>query len=51
MVTRPVTHAAKIRRLAELGFITLDDDPESRHQLIGIDFHAIETDFEEVAID
>ena len=43
------TFIREIRRLAELGFITLDDDPESGHQLIGIDFNAIEIDFEELA--
>lgn len=43
------TFIREIRRLAELGFITLDDDPGSGHQLIGIDFNAIEIDFEEVA--
>ena len=43
------TFIREIRRLAELGFITLDDDPGSRHQLIGINFEAIEIDFEEIA--
>ncbi len=35
------TFIREIRRLAELGFITLADDPGSRHQLIGIDFGEI----------
>ena len=43
------TFIREIRRLAELGFIAVDDDPESGRTLIGIDFHAIEMDFEEVA--
>lgn len=43
------TFIREIRRLAELGFITLDDDPDSGHQFVGIDFNAIEIDFEEVA--
>ena len=43
------TFVREIRRLAELGFITLDDDPDSGHQWIAIDFHAIEIDFEEIA--
>ncbi len=43
------TFIREIRRLAELGFMTLDDDPESGHQLIGIDFDAIEIDFAELA--
>lgn len=47
-----VTHRTfirEIRRLAELRFITLDDDPDSGHQLIEINFNAIEIDFEEIA--
>lgn len=43
------TFIREIRRLAELRFITLDDDPDSGHQLIGINFNAIEIDFEEIA--
>ena len=45
----PRTFIREIRRLAELGFITLDDDPDSRHQLVSVDFRAIEIDFEEIA--
>lgn len=43
------TFIREIRRLAELRFITLDDDPDSGHQLIGINFNAIEIDFEKIA--
>lgn len=43
------TFIREIRRLAELGFITLAEDLESGHELIEIDFRAIEIDFEEVA--
>jgi len=43
------TFIREIRRLAELGFIALADDPESGHEFIEIDFRAIEIDFEEVA--
>ena len=43
------TFIREIRRLAELGFITLDDDAGSGHQFVGINFNAIEIDFEEVA--
>ena len=43
------TFIREIRRLAELGFISLEDDPDSGHQLVGIDFNAIEIDFDEIA--
>ena len=43
------TFIREIRRLAELGFITLEDDPATGHQLVGIDFNAIEIDFDEIA--
>lgn len=43
------TFIREIRRLAELGFITLAADPESGHEFIEIDFRGIEIDFEEVA--
>ena len=43
------TFIREIRRLAELGFISLEDEPESGHQLVGIDFNAIEIDFGELA--
>lgn len=43
------TFIREIRRLAELGFIAVDHDPESGHELIAIDFHAIEIDFEVIA--
>ena len=39
------TFIREIRRLAELGFITLDDDAGSGHQFVGINFNAIEIDF------
>lgn len=45
----PRTFIREISRLAELGFITLQDDPDSGHQLVSIDFGAIEIDFDEVA--
>ncbi|MYE17120.1 MAG: Fic family protein [Gemmatimonadetes bacterium] len=43
------TFIREIRRLAELGFISLEEDPATGHQLVGIDFNAIEIDFEEIA--
>ena len=43
------TFIREIRRLAELGFISLEDDPDSGHQFVGIDFNAIEIDFDEIA--
>lgn len=45
----PRTFIREIRRLAELGFIILEDDPNSGHQLVSIDFRAIEIDFDELA--
>ena len=43
------TFMREIQRLAELGFVTLEDDPDSGHLFIGIDFRAIEIDFADVA--
>lgn len=43
------TFIREIRRLSELGFITLEVDPESGRELVGIDFNAIEIDFGELA--
>ena len=45
----PRTFIREIRRLAELGFIAIDDDSDSGRQLVGIDFNAIEIDFGEMA--
>ena len=45
----PRTFIREIRRLAELGFISLEHDPNTGHQFVGIDFNAIEIDFEEIA--
>ena len=45
----PRTFIREIRRLAELGFIAIDDDSDSGRQLVGIDFNAIEIDFDEMA--
>ncbi len=45
----PRTFIREIRRLAELGFISLQDDPDSGHQQVSIDFGAIEIDFDEIA--
>lgn len=45
----PRTFIREIRRLAELGFISLEEDPDTGHQLVGIDFNAIEIDFDEIA--
>ena len=43
------TFIREILRLAELGFIALETEPETGQQTIGIDFGAIERDFEEIA--
>ena len=43
------TFIREIHRLAELGFISLEDHPDSGHQFVGIDFNAIEIDFDEIA--
>ncbi len=43
------TFIREIRRLAELGFITLQKDPDSGRRFVGIDFNASEIDFDEVA--
>ena len=48
-VRQTATFIREIRRLAELGFITLEVDPESGRELVGIDFNAIEIDFGELA--
>ena len=45
----PRTFIREIRRLAELGFISLEDEPDSGRELVGIDFNAIEIDFDEMA--
>ena len=45
----PRTFIREIRRLAELGFITLEDELDSGHQFVTIDFNAIEIDFDEMA--
>ena len=45
----PRTFIREIRRLSELGFISLEVDPESGRELVGIDFNAIEIDFGEMA--
>jgi len=43
------TFIREINRLAELGFITVETEPETGQQTIGINFDAIERDFEEIA--
>ena len=43
------TFLREISRLAELGFITIDEDPHSGRRFVAIDFRVIETDFEELA--
>ncbi len=45
----PRTFIREIRRLSDLGFISLEVDPESGRELVGIDFNAIEIDFGEMA--
>lgn len=45
----PRTFIREIRRLAELGFISLEEDPDTGHHFVGIDFNAIEIDFDEIA--
>ena len=43
------TFIRELRRLAELGFIVIEFDQDSEHELVGINFNAIEIDFEELA--
>lgn len=43
------TFIREVLRLAELGFIALETEPENGQQTIGIDFGVIEKDFEEIA--
>ena len=43
------TFIREIHRLAKLGFITLRAEPDSGHETVGINFHAIEMDFNEIA--
>ena len=45
----PRTFIREIRRLSDLGFISLEVDPESGRELVGIDFNAIEIDFGKMA--
>ncbi len=43
------TFIREICRLAELGFIVLEEDADSGHQFVGIDFNAIEVDYDQIA--
>ena len=43
------TFIRELRRLAELGFIVIEFDQDSEHEVVAINFNAIEIDFEDLA--